>query len=360
MSRKGAKGGTQRRNLRSTETKAGARADQTAKFHMLEKELEARTRELREALEQQASTAAILRAISSSLTDVKPVLDAVVGGAARLCEALDATIFLRDGDVVIPLTHSGPLGAPFGQRQQHTRHWVTGRAVLEARTTQVPDLLESDEFPEGREMAVRYGHRATLVVPLLREGKATGAILVRRREPRPFTDGQIHLLETFADQAEIAIENVRLFDEVQARTEELSESLQQQTATADVLKVISRSTFDLQTVLDVLVESAARLCEASNAFIFQRDGELYRLAANYGSSPEFEAFGKEHPIAPGRGALVGRAALAGETVHIPDVLADPEYTYTEGQKVGGYRTNLGVPLLGRGCRSACSRSCGRS
>src|SRR5262249_1404572 len=342
LSGKGAKSRTCGCMARAPKTTAATRVGRIREPRAeLEKKLKARTRELAEALEQQASTAAILRAISSSPTDVEPVLDAVVRAAARLCEAADATILLRDGDVVVPRTHSGSLGAPFGQRQPLTRHWVTGRAVLEARTIHVPDLLESDEFPEGREMAVRYGHRATLVVPLLREEKATGAILVRRREPRPFTDGQIHLLETFADQAVIAIENTRLLNE-------LRESLQQQTATADVLKVISRSTFDLKSVLQTLVESAARVCEADQAAITRQIGGRYFLAEAYGFSPEFMDFVRDVPVEAKPGTVLGRALLKGTISHIPDVLADPDYTGAEAQKRGGFRTVLGVPMLREG------------
>jgi GAF domain-containing protein len=302
-------------------------------------EVKARTEELSESLQQQTATADVLKVISRSTFDLQSVLDTLVDSASRLCGADDASIFRLVGDGLPAVAHYGPILAPMGYVTPAVRGTVSGRCVLERRAIHVPDLqAETEAFPEGSAIARQFGHRTILAVPLLREGAPFGAIVLRRAKVQLFSDKQIELVETFADQAVIAIENVRLLDE-------LRESLQQQTATADVLKVISRSTFDLQTVLDVLVESAARLCEASNAFIFQRDGELYRLAANYGSSPEFEAFGKEHPIAPGRGALVGRAALAGETVHIPDVLADPEYTYTEGQKVGGYRTNLGVPLL---------------
>jgi signal transduction histidine kinase/CheY-like chemotaxis protein len=185
-------------------------------------------------------------------------------------------------------------------------------------------------------------------VPLLREGSPIGVIVLARRTVRPFTDREIDLVTTFADQAVIAIENVRLFDEVQARTEELSESLQQQTATADVLKVISRSTFDLQTVLQTLVASAARLCDADRATITrQKDGVFYR-AENYGFSPEFAALVKDVPVGPERGTVTGRTLLEGKIVHIADVKADPDYTYVEAQRLGGFRTALGVPMLREG------------
>src|SRR4051812_8518807 len=189
------------------------------------------------------------------------------------------------------------------------------------------------------------GFKAALGVPLAREGEAFGVINLFRFNVSSFEDRQIELVQTFADQAVIAIENVRLFGEVQAKTRDLSESLQQQTATADVLKVISRSAFDIQGVLKALVESAANLCQAENVQIFLRDGEVYRLAAHNGFSPDYQEYVKQHPIAPGRNTLVARTALEVAPVHIPDVLEDPEYTWHQGQRLAGFRAALGVPLL---------------
>jgi signal transduction histidine kinase len=184
--------------------------------------------------------------------------------------------------------------------------------------------------------------------PMIRGNIVIGAIGVAQHEPVPFSEKQVALIRSFADQAVIAIENTRLFDEVQKRTEDLSESLQQQTATAEVLKVISRSTFDLRTVLDTLTESAARLCEAENAFIFRLQDGAYHFAANFAFSADYEQFMERQVVTPGRHSLIARTALEGRTVHIPDVLADPEYTWAEARERGGYRTMLGVPLLREG------------
>jgi GAF domain-containing protein len=317
----------------------------------LNKKVARLTRELNEALEQQTATAKVLQVISSSTFDLRTVLNTLVETGMHLCEA-DVAAIWRPENGVLKLAATSGISNEFVEFAKHNpimpgRGTVSGRVILDGKTVHLPDVLADPEFTGiGYQSSGNY--RSNLGVPLLRKGQTIGAFLVGRWDVRPFTEKQIKLVETFADQAVIAIENVRLFDEVQARTRDLSESLQQQTATADVLKVISRSTFDLQTVLDTLTESAARLCAANKGFIFQRDGELYRLASNYGFSPEAERYVAEHPLRPDRGSTTGRVALEGRAIHVPDVLADDEYRATGYQKAFGYRTNLGVPLLREG------------
>ena len=307
--------------------------------------------ELRESLQQQTATADVLKVISRSTFDLQAVLDTLVELAAHLCDADCGAIHRPKGDAY-------PYVAQYGYTQEFNRYMrehpvvpdrgsVLGRAVAEGRVIQIPDVLADPEYGSSERQRIG-GFRTTLGVPLLREKIPIGVIVLSRRTVRPFTDKQIELAETFADQAVIAIENVRLFDEVQKRTEELTESLQQQTATADVLKVISRSTFDLQAVLQTLVELAGRLCEADKATITrQRDGVFYRAEA-YGFSREFMDYIRSIPIEAERGSASGRALLEGRVVHIPDVKADPEYTMVEAQRLGDYRTILCVPMLREG------------
>jgi GAF domain-containing protein len=332
-------------------------------------EVQARNRELTEALEQQTASSEILRVISGSQTDTQPVFDTIVENAVRLCEAERAFIFRVDGELLraVAYYNVGPELREFVDRNPIAlgQHSVSARAAQEKRTVQVPDIQTDPDYA----YAVRDVDliRTVLAVLMLKGDNLLGTITIYRLEAKPFADKQVALLETFADQAVIAIENVRLFDEVQARSRELVESLEQQTATSEVLQVISRSTFELQPVLDTLVESAARLCQAEKAAIQLRDGELYRIAARYGYSRDFQEYFDKHPISPERGTATGRSALEGKVIHIPDVLADPEYTWREGQKIGDYRAILSVPLLRKGspigvmtvaraCRSHLQRS----
>jgi GAF domain-containing protein len=299
--------------------------------------------ELRESLQQQTATSEVLGVISSSPGELAPVFQTMLANATRICEAKFGTLFRFDGKNFHPVAQ---FNTPAELLEEQTR-----RGPFEAtpgtpidyvmRTKQVFHSADNAADPVPGLAAKLVGARSLVAVPMLKDEALIGAILIYRQEVRPFTDKQIELLQNFAAQAVIAIENTRLLNE-------LRQSLQQQTATADVLKIISRSTFDLQTVLDTLTESAARLCAADMAAILGQKGAAYYHATNYNFPPDFVEFVKTMPNKPGRGTCAGRVLQEGRTAHIPDVLADPDYALIEGQRLGGYRTMLGVPLLREG------------
>jgi signal transduction histidine kinase/putative methionine-R-sulfoxide reductase with GAF domain len=319
--------------------------------------------ETKEALEQQTATAEILGVISRSPTDIQPVLDAVAESAQRLCEAFDTNIYLIDGEVLRLVAHHGPIavsGSVGGVTHPLVRGLVSSRAVLDRQPVHVADLLdETEQFPESRAFAQRLGHRTQLSVPLLKEGMAIGAIAVRRTEVRPFTDRQVALLQTFADQAVIAIENVRLFTELQEKNRaitlahaQVTEALEQQTATSEILRVISSSPTDVQPVFDTIVESAARLCDAVFSSLASFDGEVMDFVAAHNWTPAAWAIARRtFPAPPSRARATGRAILERAVVHMPDVELDHEYggqigaTGSEISRAVGFRSLLSVPML---------------
>jgi two-component system, NtrC family, sensor kinase len=327
---------------RSSSSPPGKKSERETKVSRLR-------RELTQALEQQTATAEVLRVISSSPGALEPVFHSMLENAARVCDAKFGMLFRLEDGAIRPVASLGVPERLMEYFQHGPRQPSEDAPVMRVARTKQPahvvDFATEPAYIKRNPLAVasveHFGVRTLLVVPMLKESEFIGAFAIFRQEVRPFSDKQIELVQNFAAQAVIAIENTRLLGE-------LRESLQRQTATADVLKVISRSTFDLQTVLDTLVESAARLSESDIASINRQHGETWRQVAHYGQSPEAIEFMTANPIAPGRGSVVGRTLVAGKPVQIVDALHDPEFKMIEVAKRTGMNTLLGVPLMREG------------
>ena len=315
-------------------------------------ELAARNSAYTERIAYQAAANDVLKVMSGSPGDPQPVFDLIVERARDLCGGYGATVYQFDGTLIHWRAATGVSDDPSARRMVEamypmgpTREWPAGRAIIDRQIIHISDLeTEPGLIPTMRGLTVK----SAVLVPLMRGGLPLGVVALGSRERGGFTDTQIELLKTFAEQAVIAITSAETYRELQQRTDDLREALQRQTATADVLKVISRSAFDLQAVLDTLVESAGKLCNATMTNIWLRDGDVLRSRAQIGLSEAFSEFLRTHPTTRDRGKFVGRAFLTGQLVHLPDVLADPEYTFVESPKIGQFRSALGVPMIRHG------------
>lgn len=305
------------------------------------------------AVEQQIATSEILRVIGSAHTNAQPVFEAIVRSAVRLCKASNAAVFQTDGKMVYhPANYGASPETLAAVRARYPRpldmESTPGMAILTRSVVHTPDIEDPSAVEHVRQVGRLLGFRGLVTVPMLRDGDAVGAIVVARREPGRFSDSEIHLLQTFADQAVIAVENVRLFTELQGKNQALTESLDQQTATSEILRVIGDSPTDTQPVFDAIVRHAARLCDAAFSGLALADEELLMLPAAHGLSDTDSAkFLGAFPIRLGRDSVSGCAILDGRTVHVADQAAEPAYAGNPGQRVGT-RTIVAVPMLRHG------------